>query len=75
MESWRGVGARAAQELLLLLGFASLASVFFLLRGVAATASGCGLWAVGVESRQCRRFISAVRFGLLSSALVLFLFL
>lgn len=60
MESWRGVGARAAQELLLLLGFASLASVFFLLRGVAATASGCGLWA----SSQDSVIVSSPRSGL-----------
>lgn len=60
MESWRGVGARAAQELLLLLGFASLASVFFLLRGVAATASGCGLWA----SSQDSVVVSSPRSGL-----------
>jgi hypothetical protein len=71
LESWSGVGARAALELLLLLGFASPAYVFFLLRGVAATASGRRV----KSSRQCRRFISAVRFGLLSSAAVLFLFL
>jgi hypothetical protein len=41
-------------------GFASPAYVFFLLRGVAATASGCGLWA----SSQDSVVVSSPRSGL-----------